>query len=147
MKKTLLMMLFLTAIAYAEQAPKSLKATVNVLAQVGGTTHSVTLSWVAPTSGGTVTSYNIWRSTAAGICKFSLVSTTQTAPTGCTKVGNTTALTLVDSSSAVQAENSTFFYVQTSVGPGGESANSNEASATIPFLGPQPPTQNAPVPK
>jgi hypothetical protein len=37
-------------------------------------------------------------------------------------------------------EGTTYFYVVTAVGPGGESVNSNEATALIPVSKPSPPS-------
>lgn len=119
----------------------TLSATSKIFAQVGGgTSHGIDLTWAkSPTSA--VTGYNIYRSSSAGVCSFpSGTASSQTAPSGCLKVGSSSTLTFSDSSSAVQAEGSTFRYVVTAVSPGGESASSNEASATVPFQIPAAPT-------
>lgn len=89
--------------------------------------HSVQVSWGVPAGGGQVTGYNIKRGTVAG-GPYVTVGTT------------TTALTFTDTSTAVQTEGAVFKYVMTATGPGGESANSQEVSATIPFSAPGAPT-------
>lgn len=91
--------------------------TVNLISQASP--HSVTLTWVAPTTGGPVTGFNIKRS-----------ATTGTEVT----VGTTVApvVTFIDPFQ-IADEGKKFFYVVTSTGPGGESLPSNEANATIPF--------------
>ncbi|MGH3427959.1 MAG: hypothetical protein ACRDQZ_10400 [Mycobacteriales bacterium] len=82
------------------------------------TGHSVTLTWIASTG---ATSYNVKRGTTPG------------GPYA--TIGNSTGLIYVDGSSAVQVGGTTFCYVVTALGPGGESANSNEVCATIPLTG------------
>ena len=88
--------------------------------------HSVDLKCTAPTTGGAVTGFNVKRGTVAGG-----PYTTIASPTTCA---------FTDASTAVQTEGATFKYVFTATGPGGESSNSNEVSATIPFSKPDAPT-------
>jgi hypothetical protein len=88
--------------------------------------HSVALAWTAPTTGGAVTGYNAYRGTTKG---------------GPYTLQNTLAipsLTYVDTLNLL--EGTTYFYVVTAVGPGGESVNSNEATALIPVSKPSPPS-------
>ena len=85
--------------------------------------HSVALTWGAPTTGGSVAGYNVKRSTTTG-GPYATIGTT------------TTALTFTDTSAAVQNEGAHLFYVISATGPGGESPNSNEFAATIPFSQP-----------
>ena len=77
--------------------------------------HSITLGWSAPTTGGTPTSYNVKRGTAAGgETQLASVPASQTNFIDSAGVGGTK-----------------YFYVITSVNSGGESGPSNEVSATF----------------
>jgi hypothetical protein len=99
---------------------------VLVTSSFAQSSHSVALAWTAPTTGGTVTGYNAYRGTTKG---------------GPYTVQNTSAITgLTYSDTANLVEGTTYFYVVTAVGPGGESVNSNEASALIPVSKPSPPS-------
>jgi len=95
--------------------------------------HSVTLTWSAGTGGGVATSYDIQRSAIKG------------GPY--TSIGTSPGTSLVDSSSAVQVEGATFFYVVVAKNAAGSSAPSNEVSATIPTSAPVPPVLAPPVVK
>lgn len=95
--------------------------------------HSVTLTWSAGTGGGVATSYDVQRSAAKGGPYAS--------------IGTSPGTSLVDSSGAVQAEGSTFFYVVVAKNGAGSSAPSNEVSATIPTSAPVAPVLAAPVVK
>lgn len=81
--------------------------------------HSVTAKWTAPTSGGSVTGYNVKRSTVSG------------GPY--TTVGTVTAPTLQFIDTANLVEGTKYFYIVTATGPGGEGQPSSEANALIPF--------------
>jgi fibronectin type 3 domain-containing protein len=85
-------------------------------------THSITLSWTAPTSGGAVATYTVKRSTSTG----TEVSLQAGVP----------VTTFVDTTGVAGVK---YFYVISAVNQFGESANSPEVSAL--FLGdpPQPP--------
>jgi hypothetical protein len=124
MKHAFAVLLFLAALPVFAQQPLALKATTQLIPQVGGgTAHGINLTWPAPTSGGTVTGYNVKRSAVTG------------GPY--TTVGTTTGtLAYSDVSAPLQTEGATFFYVVSATGPGGESPNSLETSATIPFSAP-----------
>jgi fibronectin type 3 domain-containing protein len=97
------------------------------------TSHSVALTWTAPTGGSSVTGYNPYRGTTKG-GPYTVLVTTPVAGT-----------TYTDTSGLV--EGTTYFYVVTSVGPGGESVSSNEASALIPVSKPLPPSNLTSTPK
>jgi len=77
--------------------------------------HSIVLTWTAPTVGGAPTSYNVKRGTTGGtevtIASVPVPTVTYSDTTG---VGGTK-----------------YFYVVTAVNSAGESAPSNEASATF----------------
>ena len=90
--------------------------------------HSVTLSFSKATTGGTVTGFNVKRGPVGGPY---------------VAIGTAIASPFTDSSSAVQVEGAKFGYVVTATGPGGESPNSSEAAATIPFSPPDAPTLTA----
>lgn len=103
----------------------------------GQAPHCVVLAFTPPTTGPTPTGYNFYMATATGQC------TPVTAAT-CTKVtqapaGGTT-FTVNSSASLTLKEGQTYFFVATSVNGTAESGPSGEASATIPFLVPAPPT-------
>ena len=87
-------------------APQNLTAT-------SGVTASIPLAWNAPTTGGPVVSYNVFRGTAAG--NYSL-----------TPIGNTTSRTYSDTTVTA---GTTYHYVVEAVNSGGSSPNSNDASA------------------
>jgi fibronectin type 3 domain-containing protein len=88
--------------------------------------HSVTLTWTAPGAGGAVTGYNAYRGTTKG---------------GPYTVLNTSAIPLTGYTDTVGLiEGTTYYYVVTAVGPGGESVASNEAPAPIPVSKPSPPS-------
>jgi hypothetical protein len=91
-------------------------------------THSVTVSWTAPTAGGTVNGFNVYRGTVSG------------GPYTLMNASPIPALTLSYVDTAGLVENTKYFYVVTATGPGGESAQSLEASALIPFSAPSAPT-------
>lgn len=117
----------------------------------GPTPHCTVLSWTAPTSGASPTSYNAYRSTATGVCTWAASTTGPiTPPTGCVKVGSVNAptLTVTDNSSPsnILTEGATYFYVVTSADALGESAPSVEASAKIPVLPTSSPTGTTAVP-
>ena len=111
--------------------------------------HSVTLSWVAPTTGETPTGYVIRRSqSTATEVAVGCVGTITPALTGITCVSGSTAstLTYVDPFQ-IANEGQKYFYVVESNATGGTSGPSNEASATIPFSVPIPPTSVSAVAK
>jgi fibronectin type 3 domain-containing protein len=84
------------------------------------TTHSLTVSWTAPTTGGAVVSYNVKRSTSAGSeAVIASVPATQTS--------------YVDTAGVAGTK---YFYVVSASNSFGESPNSNEVSAI--FLGDSP---------
>jgi cellulose 1,4-beta-cellobiosidase len=83
-------------------------------------THSNTLSWTAPTTGGAVATYNVKRSASAGTeVTIATVPSTQTSFVDTTGTAGTT-----------------YFYVVSASNQFGESPNSNEVSAL--FLGDKP---------
>lgn len=87
--------------------------------------HTVTLSWIDTTPN--ITGYNVYRATVSG------------GPY--TQIGNVPTIGYVDSSSAVQSEGSSFFYVVTAVdNANSESGYSNQAAAVIPHTPPPAPT-------
>lgn len=99
--------------------------------------HSVSLVWSAPTTGGSVTGYNVKRATVSG-GPYTTIGTSTTA--------GTTGNPFVDASSLV--EGTTYWYVITATGPGGESANSTQSNpALIPFSVPGPPGGPTATPK
>jgi fibronectin type 3 domain-containing protein len=122
---TLVLMLFLLRGA---QTPTKLPLRALVVS------HSVALSWNEDLTQGTVTGYKVYRSNVSGGPYSTLQVLTSNTPT-----------TYTDTSSLT--EGSTYYYVVTATGPGGESANSNQASALIPFQAPPPPTSLTTVPK
>lgn len=101
-------------------------------AQAG--THSVSLSWTAPTTGGAPASYNVYQTTTSGAC-----ATSPATATGCTKVGSTTVPTTTYTAGNLNG-NTTYYWVVTAVNASGESASSNQASATTPVDAPTAPT-------
>jgi len=85
--------------------------------------HSVTLTWSwTQGSGSAATGFNLYRATTP-TGTFSIV--------GAVPV---TTLTYVDASNPVQTSGATFYYYVTSFNATGESAPSNTATATIPFV-------------
>lgn len=111
-----------TNLSYKVVAAAPPAVVVDMTPAVSATTHSVTLSCLPPTSGGTVTGYNFLRSTTTG-GPYTLLSP-----------GTSSTCNYTDTQGLV--EGTTYFYVAQSTGPGGTSGNSNQASATIPFLPP-----------
>lgn len=103
-------------------------------AAVAQTSHSVALTCVPPTTGPIPAGYNFYRGTVSG-GPYTLQNSTPQA-------------TCAYSDTSGLIEGQKYFYVATSetVG-GGESVQSNEASALIPFSRPSPPTLNPPVVK
>jgi Abnormal spindle-like microcephaly-assoc'd, ASPM-SPD-2-Hydin len=81
----------------------------------GAASHTVALMWTASTSGG-ITSYNVYRGTTEG--SYSRISSVS---------GTSFTDTTVES-----GQNITYFYVVTAVNAGGESQDSNVATATVP---------------
>jgi len=94
--------------------------------------HSVTLACNPGTGGGQVTGFNAKRSTVAG--------------SGYVVIGSASTCSFTDTSTAIQTEGATFHYVFSATGPGGESPNSNDAAATIPFSVPATPGGTTAVP-
>lgn len=88
--------------------------------------HQVSLAWAVNNSGGTVAGFNVKRSLATG-GPYTLIGSTKLP-----------IVQYVDSLGLV--DGTTYFYVVTATGPGGESGPSNEVKATIPFLPPAAPT-------
>ena len=86
----------------------------------GQGTHSITLTWSAPTTGGAVVTYNVKRSTATGT-----EATIASVPAPTT--------TYVDTNGVAGTK---YFYVVSAANAFGESPNSNEVSTT--FLGDKP---------
>ncbi len=113
------------------QTPKP-KPSVIKLPQKGLTamviSHSVALSWSEDLTQGTVTGYKVYRGNVSG-GPYNTVA--------CALTSNTPT-TCADASGLV--EGSTYYYVATATGPGGESTYSNEASVLIPFQKPPAPT-------
>lgn len=86
--------------------------------------HQVVLQWDAPAAGGDPrTNYNVYRIDTATGTK--------------TLVGSPTAETFTDTT---VVSGGSYQYEVTAVGPGGESAPTNEVSATITFSAPNAPT-------
>ena len=83
-------------------------------------THSITLTWSAPTTGGAVVTYNVKRSITTGT-----EATIASVPAPTT--------TYVDTNGVA---GTTYFYVVSAVNQFGESPNSNEVNAL--FLGDRP---------
>jgi len=97
--------------------------------------HDVQLTCTPGTGGGTVTGFIFKRATVTG----GPYTTLNSSPV--------TNCSFDDTSAAVQAEGSKFFYVVAATGPGGVSPDSSEASATIPFSPPAIPSAPTAVPK
>lgn len=97
--------------------------------------HKVDLSCTGSSSGGQVTGFNFYRGTATG-GPYSKLNTTPAA-----------SCAFSDTTPEVQVEGSSFFYVATATGPGGESLKTSEVSATIPFSVPAAPTGLKAVPQ
>jgi len=118
---------------YAEtsQAAKSTIKAKTSVTPAGG--HSVLLTCTPPASGGTVTGYFFLRSTTSG-GPYSSVNSTAVASCSTTDTTNL-------------VEGTTYFYVVQATGPGGTSANSNQATAPIPFLPPGVPSGLSAVPQ
>jgi fibronectin type 3 domain-containing protein len=89
-------------------------------------THSIAVSWTAPTTGGAPASYNVKRSTSTGT-----EATIASVPVPTT--------TYVDTNGIAGTK---YFYVVSAVNQFGESPNSSEVSAT--FLGDKPGAPGAP---
>lgn len=90
--------------------------------------HQVSLAWNwAQGTGDPATSFNIYRATTAG-GPYTNVGTIASA-----------SFTFADTSAQLTA-GTTFFYVVTAVGPGGESGYSNEVAMKIPSAAPSAPT-------
>jgi hypothetical protein len=90
-----------------------------------GPSHGVTLAWAwAQGTGGTCAGFNVKRATVAG-GPYTTVST----------VASCATTSYADNSGTgnVLTEGTKYYYVITATGPGGESAPSNEANASIPF--------------
>jgi len=87
-----------------------------------GANHCASLSWAAPTTGGTPTGYNIYRSTTNGGCSTLTAST-------CTKVGSTTAPTLTFMDAPLLAK-TTYYWVLTATNAAGESVGTAQGSGT-----------------
>ena len=91
---------------------------------LGQASHSVTLQWAwQQGNGGAATGFNVKRGTTSG-GPYTQVGA----------VGSSTTVVFTDSGPFVEGQ--TYYYVVTAVGPQGESAPSNEASATIPTSNP-----------
>jgi hypothetical protein len=102
-----------------------------LFAQCGTAPHCVTLTWNwSQGTGGSATSFNVLRGTTTG------GPYTQIATTPVTILGYTD----LSAAGNVLTEGATYFYVIEASGPGGNSPNSIEASAKIPFLPPNSPT-------
>lgn len=86
----------------------------------GQGTHSITLSWTAPTGGGVPATYNVKRSTSSGT--ESKIATV-----------NVPATTYIDTNGTA---GTTYFYVVSASNAFGESPNSSEVSTV--FLGDKP---------
>jgi Abnormal spindle-like microcephaly-assoc'd, ASPM-SPD-2-Hydin len=84
---------------------------------VQATQHTVALAWTASSSSGIV-GYNVYRGTQSGIY---------------TKISSNVASTSYTDSTVISGQNTTYYYVVTSVnGNGTESSDSNQATATVP---------------
>ena len=95
-------------ISFAPSSPTGLTATAS--------SSQINLSWSAPSNNGglPITGYKVYRSTSSG------------TETLLTTIGNSTSY-----SDTAVTTGATYFYKVSSVNPAGESAQSNEASATI----------------
>jgi fibronectin type III domain protein len=91
--------------------------------------HSVILTWVAPTSGGAVVSYDVKRApvTAGVVGTYASIASPEPTTTTYTDLGPFT-------------EGAEYSYEVSSVNPNGESTPCPAVTATIPFSAPQPPT-------
>lgn len=123
-KRTFLGCLVLGAIMIMASEAKCQELVAKNTMTGGG--HSVSLTCVPPVGGGQVTAYQFFRGVATGGPYVAI----GTAQVPCSYVDGDAAL----------LEGVTYYYVAQSQGPGGKSANSNEAAALIPFLPPNPPT-------
>lgn len=121
-----LLLSFAAVLTVTAASPKDAQPLSAALATTPSGGHQVTLSCTPGSGGGTVTGFNFLRSTVKG------GPYTQLVP------GTATTCSYVDTQSLV--EGTTYYYVAQASGPGGVSANSNEASATIPFLPPAAPS-------
>lgn len=90
----------------------------------GGALHCAALSWTAPATGPSPTSYNVYRTTTNGAC----ATNPSTAP-GCALAGSTTAPTVAFTDNNLAAS-TTYFWVVTAVDASGESPTSNQATGT-----------------
>ncbi len=111
-----------------------------VIAQVAPHSVDLTSTWVQG-SGGTATSWKVLRSGTTG-GPYSLVCGTGSFPVCPSISGQSANLTFTDlaSSTNPMSDGQVFFYVARTTGPGGDSLNSNEVKAILPFLSPQAPS-------
>lgn len=100
----------------------ALSAGIFAFAQGG---HHNDLGWQAGAGGGSVTGFNVKKSSVAG----GPYTTVQAVPS--------TTLTFSDTTGLVEGQHN--FYVITATGPGGESGPSNEVNLLTPFSGPSAP--------
>jgi hypothetical protein len=97
------------------------------------TAHSVALSCTQGSSSSTVTGFNFYRGTVSG-GPYTLQNSTPQP-----------SCSYTDTNQLVEGQQ--YVYVATEVNKAGESANSNEVTALIPFSKASPPTLAAPVVK
>jgi hypothetical protein len=110
--------------------PATAGPTSNSNPACGASPHCAVLSWVEAT-GSNDTGFNIKRGTVSGgpyVAVGSVSSPTILSFTDLSVTGN------------VLVEGTKYFWIVTAVGPGGESSPSNEASGTVPFVTPPPPS-------
>lgn len=99
--------------------------------------HSVKLTWTAGAGGGAVATFNVKRATVTGGPYTTVGSAPVAQPTYTDTSGTGNML----------IEGTTYYYVVTATGPGGESGPSNESKASIPFLRPSAPSGLQAVPQ
>lgn len=111
----------LPTVAQTKHKPVGVHKVKTAIACPSGALHCASLSWTAPS--GTITGYNVYRNATATACPAGVA-----VASTCSKVAsNVTATTYIDSPLSAST---TYFWVVTAVGSGGESITSNQFSAT-----------------